>query len=149
MKSLFTSKAFDEINERLGQLNSNHNKQWGTMDVSQMLAHCCEPLKIALEIETSIKEPYLKKLIMGLFKHKLYDDSEWKKNLPTTDQFKISSDKDFETELDKLRSLIKKFHQEKNKTNWVEHPVFGKFAPEQWGKMQYKHLDHHLKQFGV
>ncbi|PCJ51501.1 MAG: hypothetical protein COA70_14110 [Planctomycetota bacterium] len=149
MNSIFTLESFDEINTRLKKLNKNSNKQWGTMDASQMLAHCCEPLKIALGLEKSIQEPYLKKLIMGLFKHKLYDDSTWKKNLPTTDQFKIFENKNFDLELESLKSLAKRIHQEKNKTEWDAHPIFGKFTTEQWGKMQYKHLDHHLKQFGV
>ncbi|MBL0146112.1 MAG: DUF1569 domain-containing protein [Chitinophagaceae bacterium] len=29
------------------------------------------------------------------------------------------------------------------------HPFFGKFTGDQWGKFMYKHLDHHLQQFGV
>ncbi len=149
MKSLFTQEVFEEINMRLESLNDNSESLWGKMNVSQMLAHCCEPLKIALGIETSIKEPYIKKLILSLFKHKLYDDSEWKKNLPTTDQFKITNDKYFDIEVENLKSLIEKFHREKNKSDWAEHPMFGKFSPEQWGKMQFKHLDHHLRQFGV
>jgi len=149
MESLFTQKSFDAINVRLDKLNKKNKNQWGTMDVSQMLAHCCEPLKIALGIEKSLKEPYLKKLILSLFKQKLYDDSVWKKNLPTTDQFKIKSPKNFDIELKNLKSLLYKFYQEKDKIDCTEHPLFGKFETEQWGQMQYKHLDHHLKQFNV
>ncbi len=149
MKSIFDLESFDEINTRLNKLNKDSDKQWGTMNASQMLAHCCEPLKIALGLEKSIQEPYLKKLIMGLFKRMLYDDSPWRKNLPTTDQFKISEYKNFDIELKNLKSLVIQMHQEKDKNDWDEHPVFGKFTAEQWGKMQYKHLDHHLKQFGV
>ncbi|MGB5666410.1 MAG: DUF1569 domain-containing protein, partial [Maribacter sp.] len=32
---------------------------------------------------------------------------------------------------------------------WNLHPLFGEFTVEQWGQMEFKHLDHHLKQFGV
>jgi hypothetical protein len=30
-----------------------------------------------------------------------------------------------------------------------KHPVFGKLTKEQWSKATWKHIDHHLKQFGV
>jgi hypothetical protein len=149
MKSLFDKESFEEINNRLDRIDDLSVSQWGKMDVSQMFAHCCEPLKIALGIKDSKQEHYLKKLILSLFKHKMYDDSEWKKNLPTPDQFKISDKKKFDLELNNHKSLIENFHLDKNKTEWPKHPMFGIFTSEQWGKMQYKHINHHLKQFGV
>ena len=33
--------------------------------------------------------------------------------------------------------------------DWAAHPVFGKMSPTDWGVLGYKHIDHHLKQFGV
>ena len=47
------------------------------------------------------------------------------------------------------RKKDKKDRDEKDKKEWDPHPVFGSFTPEQWGQMQYKHLDHHLRQFNV
>jgi hypothetical protein len=35
----------------------------------------------------------------------------------------------------------------KNKN--FKHPFFGPMTAEEWGIISYKHLDHHLKQFGV
>jgi hypothetical protein len=29
------------------------------------------------------------------------------------------------------------------------HPLFGKMGKTQWGRVVWKHLNHHLKQFGV
>ena len=148
MKSLFDKKNLDEILDRINSLKKDSKSNWGTMDVSQMLAHCQEPIKIALGITTQIKEPYVKKMIMGLFKHKLYDDSTWKKNLPTTDQFKIKSNKNFDEEKEKLIKIISEFYSKKDQPEFPNHPIFGKFTIEQWGEMQYKHLDYHLNQFG-
>ncbi|NND11366.1 MAG: DUF1569 domain-containing protein, partial [Flavobacteriaceae bacterium] len=37
----------------------------------------------------------------------------------------------------------------RDKAEWEPHPSFGYYTKDQWGKTQYKHLDHHLRQFGV
>ena len=79
----------------------------------------------------------------------MYNDKPWKKNIPTGKDFIITEEVDFSTEKENLLALINDFHSKKNKTEWVPHPVFGKFTPQQYGKMMYKHLDHHFTQFGV
>jgi hypothetical protein len=150
MHSLFTTKVFEEINQRIKNLESNQSAIWGKMNPAQMLAHCSKPLELALNKSNSIeKPPVLKKMILSLFKKQMYNNKQWNKNLPTPKHFKVNDNKDFDLEKNILKSILLKFHQEKDRINWGEHPMFGKFTPEQWGKMQYKHLDHHLRQFGV
>ena len=72
-----------------------------------------------------------------------------KKNLPTHPKFKVSDPKEFKKEQKALLDLVNEFSEKRNIEVWDPHPVFGNFTPEQWGKMQFKHLDHHLKQFDV
>ncbi len=31
----------------------------------------------------------------------------------------------------------------------VPHPVFGRLSVDDWGRLSWKHLDHHLRQFGL
>ncbi|PZD76994.1 DUF1569 domain-containing protein [Mesonia sp. K7] len=147
MKSLFDTSAYHEIQERLEQIQPNNPKKWGEMNISQMLHHCQKPLGIALEKETIQKPNFLMRMMFKLVKPQLYNDKPWKEGLPTAPEFKIVSDKVFGTEKSKLQGLITEFHQQKDKENWQEHPVFGKFTKQQWGQMQYKHLDHHFRQF--
>lgn len=70
--------------------------------------------------------------------------------MPTIPDILITSQKDFETEKENLKEKLIIF-QKKGPTACTErpHPFFGKLTPEQWGKGIYKHLDHHLQQFGV
>jgi hypothetical protein len=71
-------------------------------------------------------------------------------NSPTIPAVRITDEKEFEFERSELKRKIRAFQAngpEKCTTN--PHPFFGKLTPEQWGKGTYKHLDHHLKQFGV
>lgn len=149
MKSLFSDEAVTEIKNRIEHLQTNQKPIWGKMNSSQMLAHCKLPLEVALG-ELQLKRPNVfKRLLFSIFKSSLYNNKPWKQNLPTAPEFVVSSDKEFTKEKTELLSEIDKFHAKKSQTEWPPHPMFGKFTHEQWGKMQYKHLDHHLNQFGV
>ncbi len=79
----------------------------------------------------------------------MYSDKPWKKNLPTMKQFKETTPRDFEIERKKLNELLDELESQRERNNWKAHPTFGEMTKEQWGKMQYKHLDHHLRQFNA
>lgn len=149
MQSLFNPEAYKEIKDRLNSLTPEAEKKWGKMTVSQMLHHCQKPILIALERETISKPPFLIRFAMKLMKPMLYNDKPWKKGLPTAKELEVTQPKDFSNEKQQLDLLIEDFHGHSNKEEWRPHPVFGTFTKEQWGKMQYKHLDHHLTQFNV
>ena len=84
-----------------------------------------------------------------MMKPMMYNDKLWRQNVPTGKEFIIDYEVDFNQEKTNLLSMINQFHERKNQETWNPHPIFGSFKKEQWGKMQYKHLDHHLRQFGV
>lgn len=150
MKSLFDTEAHAEILSRIDQLSDSSEGQWGKMKVGQMLHHCQYPLKISLGKYNPDNKPGLMLKLMGkLFKKSLYNDTPWRQNLPTAKGLKVIEEKDFSKEKEILVGLINDFHQERNRKHWDPHPAFGSFTHEQWGRMQYKHLDHHLRQFGV
>lgn len=147
MKSLFEEPTLKEIQDRINNLSNASTPTWGKMDVAQMFNHCQFPLKIALKKDCPTLKPSL--LAKLFFKKSLYIDKPWKKNLPTHPKLKVIDSKEFEDEKEKLLELITEFSNQRDKKEWDPHPMFGKFTNEQWGKMQYKHLDHHLQQFNV
>ncbi|MBC7523286.1 MAG: DUF1569 domain-containing protein [Flavobacterium sp.] len=74
----------------------------------------------------------------------------FKKNLPTAKEFKITFELDFEKEKANLKAKIYELGQKGEDVIKVKtHPFFGKMSPSEWGVLFYKHLDHHFKQFGV
>ena len=149
MQSLFESNAKKEILERINKLDENSHAKWGKMKISQMLAHCCEPIKVPLK-KLDLKKPNVViKVLFSFYKDALYNDKPWKQGLPTSKEYKIVDSKVFLKEKNNLIELINEFHSKKSQTNWPDHPFCGQLTTEQWGKMQYKHLDHHLSQFGV
>jgi len=150
MKSLFESETHQDILNRVENLNENSLANWGKMKVGQMLKHCQLPLEVALgKRKMKTNTGFLKKIVFKLFKPLMYNDKPWKRNLKTPKEFVITEPQIFSVEKDNLVTLINEFANKKNNTNWPEHPLFGHFTTEQRGKMQYKHIDHHLTQFGV
>lgn len=150
MKSLFEPRAHQEILNRLNKLKSTTKPQWGTMTVNQMVKHCHAPIQVAMGTkELNANLGFMKRLIFKLFKSSLYNDRPWKEGIPTAPEYVVRDQPEFKVEKGTLVELVNEFHGLKNKTDWVAHPLFGRLTPEQWGKAQYKHLDHHLRQFGA
>lgn len=146
MKSLYDEATYREIKKRLAELNPDSRAEWGSMNPAQMLAHCKAPLNILLGKSHQRLRGNI--LLKWLFKSQMYSDRPWKKNLPTPRVFKMEEDKDYTKEMNELNKLIDEAYEKRDAPK-EKHPVFGKFTTEQWGKMQYKHLDHHLRQFNL
>lgn len=149
MKNLFDREAYDEIRHRMSALTPETQRRWGKMNVAQMLAHCKEAFKVPLS-DKKIPRMFLGLLLGWMMKSKLYNDEPWKKNLPTAPNFIIKDQRDFNAEKNELNEMIRRFHEAgPDNVGRFPHPFFGTFTTEQWGNSMYKHLDHHLKQFGV
>lgn len=147
MKSFFENTVYSEISTRINNLKEDTQAQWGKMTPAQMLHHCQMPLNIILEKEDyGVKPNWLLNL---LFKKSMFSDKLWRKNMPTAPGFRITEDKNFKAEKTEIISLINELNAQREREDWQPHPAFGKLTKDQWGKMQYKHLDHHLRQFGV
>lgn len=147
MKSLFATADFEEVQERALALKDASRGLWGKMSAGQMLWHCQIPLKLAIENKKHHTKGKL--LARWLFKKLMYNDTPWRKNLPTVPMARAKEEKDFIKERQRLLELLKAFYDLRDRKEWNPHPVFGHFTAAQWGQMQYKHLDHHLRQFGV
>jgi hypothetical protein len=149
MHYLFDQKQSTDIIFRINKLTPDSRPNWGKMNVSQMLAHCQEPLKIALG-KATFKRNLFGILFGKLAKKQVVSDKPYKQSLPTAPTFVVKDDRNFETEKTKLLALINEFTQG-GEAGLIKdpHPFFGKMTSEEWDKSQLKHLDHHLRQFGV
>lgn len=147
IRSIFEPEVYAEVKQRLDAITEDSERKWGKMTPAQMMHHCQAPLNIMLsKNDYGLKPNWFAKV---LFKKSLYNDKLWRKNLPTARAMKEVDDRNFETEKANLKSLIEEVGENLDKQNWGKHPAFGHFTDEQWGRMQYKHLDHHFRQFGV
>lgn len=150
MQSLFDETSYNEIISRINKLTPESTREWGKMNVTQMLAHLSQAFRTASG-ELRLK-PVLIGKIFGSWAKKKYilSDGELSKNSPTDKSFIIKGEPDFETEKKTLIALIKKFSEGGiNGVSDDAHPFFGKLTPNEWDRLMYKHIDHHLRQFGV
>jgi hypothetical protein len=87
--------------------------------------------------------PVIKKMALG-------NDEPMRKNSPTVPSLIVADDHDLDAEKLRLAGLIDRFSKG-GAASCTSHPhaFFGKLTPEQWAELTYKHLDHHLRQFGA
>ena len=83
-------------------------------------------------------------------KKKLSGEKQWGKNMPTDKNFVVTEQRNFEDEKERLISLVQQFAQSGPAGISKEtHPFFGKLTVDEWDKLMWNHLDHHLRQFGA
>ena len=149
MKSIFDSSACQLILERMDKLHPNLPAQWGKMNVPQMLAHCQAPIQVGLG-EKKLQQSVVGFLFGRIAKKQLLKDAPFKKNLPTDPSFIIKDERRFDHEKQSLQLLIQRFAiTDQARLARMKHPFFGYMTAEEWGRLVWKHLDHHLLQFGV
>ena len=149
MKSIFDNDTYAELTERLAKLSPETPPQWGKMQPSQMMEHAARALEMATG-RKPMKQAAIGKAIGWIFKKKFLGEQPFSKNSPTGPDFIIRDDPDFESTRARLTELIDEFHRmgESGLDGHV-HGFFGRLTGKQWGETQYKHLDHHFRQFGV
>jgi hypothetical protein len=146
VKNLFDTEVKREIITRINKLTPQSQRQWGKMDVAQMLAHCSMPLGVATG-KHKLKANFFLSLLGPFFKKQLFNEKPFQRNLPTDKSFKMVDLKDFEKEKQGLIEMINNFSAASMSGD--PHPFFGKLTNDEWSKGTWKHLDHHLQQFGV
>lgn len=148
--SIFKPETSEDLFKRIDQLSPMSQRRWGKMNVAQMLAHCSIPYAQALG-ENKQDPPYLMKIVMRLFfRSMLTNEVPYKKNSPTAPAFIIVDQRDFEKEKAQLKSYITRVERLGiNHFDGRPQITLGKLNAAEWSNLLYKHLDHHLQQFGV
>lgn len=150
MKSLYDSAVYDNIVARINNLSAESKPQWGRMSVGQMLAHCAEIGEVFTGDKALLNTPFIAKLFKGLIRKGVLNETPYKRSLQTHPQYKVTADKSFDRERSRLLANLAAFHSEdQDAAAQRVHPLFGTMTPAERGWAVYKHLDHHLTQFGV
>lgn len=149
--NIFNEEVSNGLIERLNRLNADSPRQWGKMDAAQMLAHCSVAYETIYEPGKHPAPNFLMKIFMKLIvKSVVTGDKPLKKNSPTAPYFIMKSDKDFDAERTRLIDYIKKTQKlGEAEFDGKENMSFGVLSKTEWSNMMYKHLDHHLQQFGA
>jgi hypothetical protein len=150
VKNFFDQNAGQQFKDRLANLRSDSERQWGKMNAAQMVAHLCKGMEQAMgEV---LPPRILFGRIIGRFvkSHVLRDDDPLRRNTPTVPGFVVTDERNLGAERQRLYTLIDRAVAS-GPACCTTHPhsFFGPLTQEQWGILIYKHLDHHLRQFGV
>jgi Protein of unknown function (DUF1569) len=149
MKTLYEEEAADEMLSRIDKLQPTMQRQWGKMDVAQMLAHCSAAFDMASG-KLVLPRLLVGRLIGGFVRPIYSNEKPFSKNNPTDPKLVISDQRDFQREQEQLKLRVREFQEGgEAKCTRYPHPFFGSLTPYEWGRGMYKHLDHHLRQFGV
>lgn len=150
MKHLYEASAVQEVTRRIALLRPESERQWGKMNAAQAAAHCAAALEMAVG-DTKPPRIWVGRIIGGLVKRlALAEGRELGRNAPTTKELKVADERVLETEKARLTGLVERFAKGGSAgCTRHPHPFFGRLTGEEWGVLMYKHLDHHLRQFGV
>jgi hypothetical protein len=149
MKTLFDQATHDEMHERLGKLTPQAERQWGKMSPAQAMEHTARALEMATG-RKPMEQAFVGKLIGWIFKGGFLGEKPFARNSPTGPTLIIKDEPDFESTRIRLAELVTEFHGlGETGTDGNIHGFFGPLTGKEWGETQYKHVDHHLRQFGV
>ena len=150
LPNVFTAEVANGIIQRINQLTPSTAAKWGKMNVAQMLAHCNVTYEMIYDNKHAKPNAFVKFMLKLFVKGKVVGESTYEQNGRTAPQFIIADERQFEIEKQRLIAYISQTQQlgEAHFDNKESHS-FGPLNKTEWNNMFYKHLDHHLKQFGV
>ena len=148
MRSILTASDRAEINRRLRSLSAVSVRQWGSMDVVEMLRHLRLSARMTLG---DLPVPSSNKRVFQLFplKHLILYVLPFPRGAPTAPELKPGDGEGFEAEQAALLELLERIGTGPGEGAGPAHPLFGPLTRREWGVLTYKHVDHHLKQFGA
>ena len=150
MKNLFEPTTKEQILSRIDKLTPNAMARWGKMNVNQGMRH----MAMAFDIATGKLDPTpaaVPPMPKWLLKFFLLNAKPPKERAETFKEMNTVANginpTDFEAERNNLKKAIEMFS---TATSLIpENKLAGKFSKDNWGKLNYNHTDHHLRQFGV
>jgi hypothetical protein len=150
LPNIFTKDVSENIIQRINNLSTTTNPNWGKMSVDQMLAHCNVTYEMAYENIHAKPNAFMKFILKMMVKNAVVSEKPYAKNSRTAPQFIMTGSKDFDLEKKRLIDYITKTQQlGENHFDNKESHSFGILNKTEWNNMFFKHLDHHLTQFGV
>jgi hypothetical protein len=147
-RTIWNSDDRESLLRRFDSLDPARKPLWGEMTPSQMVKHCALPMCAAMgEMKVASRNKVMFQIwpLRPLIIHVL----PWPKGAPTAPEFIIKDDADYRARVSELREVVQRFCDRPESASFTPHPLFGPLTRADWGSLQYRHLNHHLQQFGV
>jgi hypothetical protein len=145
----FDDATHAELLDRIAKLQPQAEPAWGTMNAAQMCAHCAEILEV-MDGKPLVGTPWFVKLIGPLIRRMVLSRKPYPRGLQTHPQYRMPDSVQFEEERNRLVRAAEEFHALGSaEAARKKHPLFGSMTADEVGWLSYKHLNHHLTQFGL
>lgn len=150
MKSLRNEADRTAMLDRVGRLKGDEKPAWGKMTLDQMLSHLVQAGELPFvesvpARDTFMSRTFIKPLVMYV--------------LPMPKEVKVSAEMDQQqagrkpqglaADRETLIELTNKLAELPLDHKCLDHPFFGPMSAKEWALIAHKHMDHHLRQFGV
>lgn len=148
MRSILNESDRVAISNRVRSLSASSTARWGRMSVTGMLQH----LRLSAQMTIGeLKVPSANKRAFQVFplKHLILYVLPFPKGAPTAPELHPDAADSFEEECAAVLSLLDRIGSGPREGAGPAHPLFGPLSWSEWGAATYKHVDHHLKQFGA
>lgn len=147
MKTIWDPGCRQELLGRFEKLTSDRHPAWGSMTAAQVLGHLADPLNAAMGKKSVAPKPgpFSNPVIRTLIIYWM----PWPKGAPTAPEFVHAHEEDFNSNLSALHATVEEFVAAGVNASRQPHPAFGQLSGKAWGRLVYRHLDHHLRQFGI
>lgn len=150
MKNIFDPDVTREVIGRIEALSPDTRPLWGKMTPAQMLAHLCVSYEFVYETKHRRPGPVVRWLLRRLVKPGVVGEKPYPRNAPTAPAFRITESRDFHREKERLIGYLRRTQElGPEYFDGRDYPSFGPLTLQEWSNLFYKHLDHHLSQFGV
>lgn len=145
-RTLFDPAAREAIRARVDRLTPERKPLWGRMDAGKVVVHLTAQLRAGLgELPCAPqKTPFNNWLMRRLIVY-----GPWPRGAPTAPEFLATPPATWAADMADLRAAIDRFGARDEAGEWPEHPAFGRLSGRLWGVLAWRHMDHHLRQFGV
>jgi hypothetical protein len=151
MRSLAIPGAIEELVSRVQTIQPEAKRHWGLMTAHEMLCHLADSFRIVLGERPVVMVPanrvtrHLMRLVA------LHVPLRWPRGIRTVPEVDPKRDgtrpSAFEADRQAVLTLLQRFAA--NDARYARHPMFGAMSRHDWMIWGYRHMDHHLRQFGV
>jgi uncharacterized protein DUF1569 len=147
MRTIWDADRQREIRARIAALTPDRRAQWGAFTAPKMVCHLADSLRMTLgELPVAprkmpIRYPPLKQLIIYV--------APFPKSAPTAEELLARVPAEWNADVVELTALLDRLIARGPRAEWVDHPAFGHLSSSAVGVLVYRHMDHHLRQFGV
>lgn len=148
MKSLWNPSARHDLLRRIDRVTPETRPLWGRMNASEMIAHVAAGMRLGLgELETRPRRTLFR---YWPLKHLFVYWVPFPRSAPAPREMVTRAKPvTWDRDLAALRDCLERFGTRDRRGAWPVHPVFGPLSARAWGALGWRHLDHHLRQFGV